>query len=146
MRSHTASSSTANALASSERSSVTTETTIGSPWGETSNASFTHASSPAHRSSAPASKAPANVQRTRADSWKSPATGPSSRGAPASGSRPPGSRKRSHRAGAAITSSGASSRRQLAGATCQLSGPGSGGTATVIRSVSRASAAAPCHR
>ena len=91
IRSHTASPGTTNALASSERPSVMTETTIGSPSGDTSKASFTHCCSPAHSSSAPASNVPSKVQRTRAESWKSPVTGPSSRGAAVAGAPPEGS-------------------------------------------------------
>ena len=100
IRSHTASPATTNAFASSERPSVATETTIGSPCGDTSKASFAHCRSPAHSSSAPASKVPSKVQRTRAESWKSPSTGPSSRGAAAAASPPAGSRRdRSRRRG-----------------------------------------------
>src|SRR4051794_1378638 len=128
MRSHAASPVTANALASSERPSVTTETTPGSPAGELSSASFTQRASSAHSSSAPASNAPSKVQLTRAESWKSPSTVPSRRGAAVCGSLPAGSRNRSVRGGAAIVS--APSKFQGAGAMSQLSGAGSGGAGT----------------
>src|SRR4051794_41420997 len=128
MRSHAASPVTANALASSDRPSVTTETTPGSPAGELSSASFTQRASSANSSSAPASNAPSKEQLTRAESWKSPSTGPSRRGAAVCGSLPAGARDRSGRGGAAVVS--APSKVPGAGAVAPPRGTGGGGAGT----------------
>src|SRR5204862_305423 len=73
-RSHTASPSTVQPLASSETPRVTTVTIVARPCGERSKHSLAQALSSAQTSRTPASYCTANSTWTRALSWKSPST------------------------------------------------------------------------
>src|SRR3954447_15761865 len=82
--SHTERSRTKHALASSEISRVTTETTIGSWAGENSKQNFAQWWSSIHTISTPASYWDWKSTVTRALSWKSPSGGVPTRVAPLS--------------------------------------------------------------